>query len=75
MKASAFCISVHYSRVQQKIATLDCECYLKALEEQADSIGGAAASMMEAVEMLRRKAESVQRTVANKVNDLNDQEG
>ena len=43
----------------------DCECYLRALEEQADSIGGAATSMLEAVETFRRSAESVQRTVEN----------
>ena len=43
----------------------DCECYLRALEEQADSIGGAATSMLEAVETFRRSAESLQRTVEN----------
>ena len=43
----------------------DCECYLRALEEQADNIGGAATSMMETVETSRRSAESMQRTVEN----------
>ena len=43
----------------------DCECYLRALEEQADSIGGAATSMLEAVDTFRNSAESLQRTVKN----------
>ena len=43
----------------------DCECYLRALEEQADSIGGAVTSMLEAINTFRNSAESLQRTVAN----------
>ena len=50
----------------------DCECYLRALEQQADSIGGAANSMMEAVETFRRSAESVQQTVDSEDHDLNE---
>ena len=47
------------------VKQFDCECYLRALDEQADNIGGAATSMMEAVETFRRSAESMQRTVDN----------
>ena len=43
----------------------DCECYLRALEEQADSIGGAATSMLDAINTFRNSAESLQRTVEN----------
>ena len=43
----------------------DCECYLRALEEQADSIGGAVTSMLEAINTFKNSAESLQRTVEN----------
>ena len=50
--------------------TFDCEPYLRALEEQADSIGGAANGMLQAMETFKENAASVQL----KVNDRNDQE-
>ena len=34
----------------------DCECYLRALEEQADNIGGAATSMLEAINTFKNSA-------------------
>ena len=43
----------------------DCEPYLIALEEQADSIGGAANGMLQAMGTYRENAESVLRSVEN----------
>ena len=45
--------------------TLVCEPYLRALEEQADSIGGAANGMLQAMETFKENAESVLRSVDN----------
>ena len=45
--------------------TFDCEPYLRALEEQADSIGGAANGMLQAMETFKENAESVLRSVDN----------
>ena len=45
--------------------TFDCELYLLALEEQADSIGGAANGMLQAMETFKENAESVLRSVDN----------
>ena len=55
--------------------TFDCEPYLRALEEQADSIGGAANGMLQAMETFKENAVSVLRSVDKlKENDRNDQE-
>ena len=43
----------------------DCEPYLRALEEQADSIRGAATGMIAAMETFKGNAESMVRTVDN----------
>ena len=45
--------------------TFDCEPYLRALEEQADSIGGAANGMLQAMETFKENAASVLRSVDN----------
>ena len=45
--------------------TFDCEPYLRALEEQTDSIGGAANDMLQAMGTYRENAESVLRSVEN----------
>ena len=45
--------------------TFDCEPYLRALEEQADSIGGATNGMLQAMETFKENAESVLRSVDN----------
>ena len=45
--------------------TFDCELYLQALEEQADSIGRAANGMLQAMETFKENAESVLRSVDN----------
>ena len=45
--------------------TFDCEPYLQALEEQADSIGGAANGMLQAMETFKENAASVLRSVDN----------
>ena len=45
--------------------TFDCEPYLRALEEQADSIGGAANGILQAMGTYRENAESVLRSVEN----------
>ena len=45
--------------------TFDCEPYLRALEEQGDSIGGAANGMLQAMETFKENAESVLRSVDN----------
>ena len=45
--------------------TFDCEPYLRALEEQADSIGGAANGMLQAMETFKENAVSVLRSVDN----------
>ena len=45
--------------------TFDCKPYLRALEEQADSIGGAANGMLQAMGAYRDNAESVLRSVDN----------
>ena len=45
--------------------TFDCEPYLRALEEQADSIGGAANGMLQAMGAYREYAEPVLRSVEN----------
>ena len=45
--------------------TFDCEPYLRALEEQADSIGGAANGMLQVMETFKENAASVLRSVDN----------
>ena len=45
--------------------TFDCEPYLQALEEQADSIGGAATGLLQAMETFKENAASMVRTVEN----------
>ena len=45
--------------------TFDCEPYLRALEEQADSIEGAANGMLQAMETFKENAASVLRSVDN----------
>ena len=45
--------------------TFDCEPYLRALEEQADSIGGATNGMLQAMETFKENAVSVLRSVDN----------
>ena len=45
--------------------TFDCEPYLRALEEQADSIGGAANGLLQAMETFKENAASMVRTVEN----------
>ena len=45
--------------------TFDCEPYLRALEEQADSIGGAATGLLQAMETFKENAASMVRTVEN----------
>lgn len=43
----------------------DCEPYLRALEEQADSIRGAATGLLQAMETFKENAQSMVRTVDN----------
>ena len=43
--------------------TFDCEPYLRALEEQANSIRGAASGIIQAMDTFRENAESVLRLV------------
>ena len=43
----------------------DCEPYLRALEEQAESIGRAATAMVQSMDTIRKYAESVVTTVEN----------
>ena len=45
--------------------TFDCEPYLRALEEQSDSIEGAANGMLQAMETFKENAASVLRSVDN----------
>ena len=45
--------------------TFDCEPYLRALEEQANSIGGAANGLLQAMETFKENAASVLRSVDN----------
>ena len=45
--------------------TFDCEPYLRALEEQAHSIGGAANGMLQVMETFKENAVSVLRSVDN----------
>ena len=45
--------------------TFDCDPYLRALEEQAHSIGGMASGMLQAMGTYRENAESVLRSVEN----------
>ena len=45
--------------------TFDCEPYLRALEEQADSIRGAATGLLQAMETFKENAASMVRTVDN----------
>ena len=45
--------------------TFDCEPYLRALEEQADSIRGAATGLRQAMETFKENAASMVRTVDN----------
>ena len=45
--------------------TFDCEPCLRALEEQADSIGGAANGMVQAMGTYRENAELVLRSIEN----------
>ena len=45
--------------------TFDCEPYLRALEEQADSIRGAATGLLQSMETFKENAESVLRSVDN----------
>ena len=45
--------------------TFDCKPYLRALEEQADSIGGAATGLLQAMETFKENAASMVRTVEN----------
>ena len=55
-----------FSCNQRRMAnTFDCEPYLRALEEQADSIGGAANGMLQAMGTYRENAGSVLRSVEN----------
>ena len=55
--------------------TFDCEPFLRALEEQADSIGGAATGLLQAMETFKENAASMVRTVENlKKDDRNDHE-
>ena len=55
-----------FSCNQRRMAnTFDCEPYLRALEEQADSIGGAANGILQAMGSYRENAELVLRSVEN----------
>ena len=54
--------------------TFDCEPYLRALEEQADSIGGAANGMLQAIAIQRKCGVSSKKCGQLKENDRNDQE-
>ena len=45
--------------------TFECEPYLRALEEQADSIRGAATGLLQAMETFKENASSMVRTVDN----------
>ena len=58
--------STLFSCNQRRMAnTFDCQPYLRALEEQADSIGGAANGMLQTIGSYRENAESVLRSVEN----------